>query len=464
MNSSTVVFIIAILSMLLLSLIIGKNRKSKDSTSWISAKKQMGLLVTTSSIVATMIGGAVFVAVVIMGYENGIVGIYIGIAYALGLFAVGLFSDKILKLLDESNSETIFHFISIRLGAKTGKVYSIISVILFTFAVAGQIIAFQHYFKSIPGMNNGNIATTMAVVVSIVIVIIYTYYGGLRKDMISDVVQIIYMAIGLIIIIPLILSLPGVSILKNINPKYYTVGAYGPLFLIGALLMMGPMLLVRADLWQRLRAAKSNKVAKWSFYISAPIVALSFCLFTYIGMLARGLNVSTNSNIIIGILEKGYQKSLSPWIIDCILLAFVGAVISTLDSLLNMAGISLVRAYSKKDAEPERNTPVKKYRISTIIIVMLSAVIISIFSNDIVDVFVAAVSFVMVIALPILHLLFGYEPSQKGAYYGMLIGSLIMSISWLVVPKYAFIPGVIFGWAIYLVVRKIEKNRKHEQK
>lgn len=94
MTISGVVFWGGLASMLLISLWIGLRKGAKNSADWMSAKGNMGLFAITGSIIATMVGGALFVAIVVMGYENGIVGIYIGLAYAFGLFALGLFSKK----------------------------------------------------------------------------------------------------------------------------------------------------------------------------------------------------------------------------------------------------------------------------------------------------------------------------------------------------------------------------------
>jgi len=444
--------------MLLISFWIGLRKGAKDSTDWMSAKKEMGLLITTASIIATMVGGALFVVVVVMGYENGIVGIYIGLAYAFGLFALGLFSKKIIALLNESQSETLFHFVAKRLGRNVGRAYAIVSVVLFTLAVAGQILAMRHYFIGTPGIGQAESALWAAIIMTLVVVIIYIFRGGLKKDMISDVVQLIYMAVGLGLIIPYIWGLPTRDILGHLDSRLYTVGAYGPVFLIGALLMIVPMLLVRADLWQRIRAAKSPEIAKWSFYISAPIVALSYCFFTYLGMLARGLGVESGTNLIVGILTPERTGGVQPWIISGLSIAFVGAVISTLDSLLNMTSIAFVRMTNPGEEQAESMTPLKKLKIASIVIVVLAIILLIWFSN-VVDVFVAAVSFVMVIAPPILLILFGYQPNKRGAFYSIILGSIVLVIAWFLIPKNAFVPAVIMGWAVYFTIVLAERRK-----
>lgn len=460
MTITSIIFWGGLGSMLLISLLIGIIKKAENSIAWMSAKKESGMLRITGSIIGTMVGGALFVAIVVMGYENGIVGIYIGLAYAFGLFTLGLFSEKIVNLLEESQSETLFHFVVKKLNKKVGRLYAIISAVLFTFAVAGQILAMSHYFTGAPGLEQKELALFAAFLVSAAIVFIYVFTGGLRKDIISDNIQLVYMAIGLGLIIPYIIRLPSKDILSNLDKKLYTVGAYGPIFLIGALLMITPMLLVRVDLWQRIRAAKSPKIAKWSFFLSAPIVSICYCFFTYIGMLARGLGVESGTNLLVGVLTQKQIGTIQSWIISALSVAFIGAVISSLDSLLNITSISYVRTMNTGEEEAESETPLRNLRIASFVVVAFVIIILVFFSN-VVDIFVGAVSFIMVLAPPILHTLSGKQPSEKGAFYSLIFGSGILAIMWFIIPKNAFVPAVIVGWSIYFSFVLAERRRQN---
>ena len=137
------------------------------------------------------------------------------------------------------------------------------------------------------------------------------------------------------------------------------------------------------------------------------------------------------------------------WIISVLSIAFIGAVVSSLDSLLNMTSIALVRTKEPGEKASESITPLINLKKASILIIVLAAIIIALFSNNIVDVFVAAVSFVMVIAAPILHILFDNVPDKKGAFYSIVIGSILLLTLWFFIPKYAFVPASVIGWIIY---------------
>lgn len=451
------IFWLLLIIMLSLSLLIGSWKGANTSTEWMSAKNSMSFVYTSGSIIGTMVGAAFFIAIVIVGYENGILGLYIGLAYAFGLFSLGLFSGKIRQLLERNNSQTLFHFIEKSISKRVSTVFSIINLILFIFALAGQILALKYFFIDNIAISESKNALWFAILLIIIVTLIYVFRGGLRKDIISDIIQLIFMIIGLCFFVPFLINLPQSDLLTKLDPKLYTVGNWGPIFFIGVLIMIGPMLLVRADLWQRIMAAKSDKIAKQSFYTSAIVVCIFYCFFTYLGVLARGLEIDAKSNLIISILRNNSMDGKSITIM-AISFAFICAVISTVDSLLNVASISLVRAIFG-GLNNEEDTSLKKLKYASIFVLILSFFIIFLMPN-IVNIFVSAISFVMVLSLPILLILFGFKPNEKATFWSIIIGAIVLSVLIWIIPKTAFVPSVITGWVCYLFITLWDKKNQ----
>ncbi|MEW8335928.1 MAG: hypothetical protein AB2599_16920 [Candidatus Thiodiazotropha sp.] len=457
MISFGVIFWPGLVLLLIISLAIGLYNKSSDSSEWMSAGRKVKTLQLTASIIGTMVGGALFVAVVLLGYDIGIVGIYIGIAYIIGLILLGLLSKRITHLLDETQSESIYHFIVNKLGTKVGRLYSLINAVLFIFAVAGQILAMYHFFLNVPGISHPQIAIIAAILLTVIVVTIYIYTGGLRKDIVSDVFQLIYIVIGLAFFIPHILDLPLHSYFVSLDPKLYTVGYYGLGWAVAALFLIMPMLFVRADLWQRIRAAESPSVARNAFLISAPIVGISFCLFIIVGMIARGAAISKDTNLIMELATLNTSTPTSDWLIPLLALSFIGAIISSLDSLLNVSSIASVRFTNPgENTVEEQSTSLNALQKAAFIAALLVILLLVFFSN-IVDIFVGAISFVMVLSLPILLILLDYNPHKNGAFYSIAVGAAVLIIAWFFIPKYAFIPAVILGWITYPAIIFFEK-------
>jgi len=166
MNAGDAVFWIGLGLLLVISLIVGLLRRSTDSSDWLAAGQNISFIPLFGSIVGTMIGGAMFVAIATMGYENGIVGIYIGLAYGFGLVILGLFSGRIVTALDEAKSKTIFHLLVNRVGAPTGVLYALVSFVLLTLALAGQLLALHHFFSRTSSWSGHNLAFWFTAVLS----------------------------------------------------------------------------------------------------------------------------------------------------------------------------------------------------------------------------------------------------------------------------------------------------------
>jgi len=285
------------------------------------------------------------------------------------------------------------------------------------------------------------------------------FTGGLRKDIWSDLIQLGFIVVGMAFVLPRVMDIPARETLRQVDRDMWTVGPYGPVFLVGAVLAIAPMLVVRPDLWQRVRAAKSQRIAKWSFVAAGPVIALTYCFFTYVGLLAQGLKVKPDVNLLLAVVtEKGQGDSLD-WVSAVVMVAFVGAVISSFDSLLNVSGIALVRGIRPARGEEESKTPLTSLRIATVVIVILAAGL-ALGTGDIVNVFVAAVSFVMVLAPPVLHILLGGVPHRTGSFWSVVAGVVVLVPVLFWAPKVAFVPAVLTGWAVYGSAIVLRSRRK----
>jgi len=440
----------------LTSLLARKRAANNQTIEWIAAGGDVGLVALAASIISTMIGGAFFVAILLLGHQSGIVGMYIGLAYFVGLVLLGLFAPRILKALDESQSITILHFVRNRISTRVGRLFAAICTALFVLTIAVQVLAISEYLASFPKIMPGNMIQFATISVVFVLAFVYTYFGGLRKDIYSDIAQLLFISFGLLIIAYTAFTDLTLSGLKNLDPSMYTVGPIGVLYAILIMLLIVPMLLVRVDLWQRIRAARSPGVASRALYISAVVIGLGFGLFTFVGMEARGAGLSGP-----GMLNQ-YLKfgGFSDVYVTVVAIAFLGAVISSLDSLLNMASISCVEMYKiLPNDESENNSKIYRYGITIISII---GIFISFLFGDIVNLFVSVISFVMVLCPPILSLLFLSEASERGSFWSIIVGSLILISVSFYSPKMAFIPAAFAGWLVYLFFSYVDsRNKRH---
>lgn len=462
MTDSVILFWSGIALIMALSLVVGLIRRSNSVGDWLSAGHNQGILPIAGSVVGTMIGGALFVAIVSFGYENGIVGFYLAIAYFVGLILLGLCAPRIRALLNESGSETLFDLLRKRISVRFGRAFEGVNALLLVMAIGGQVLALEEYL-SIPSLDlAGDWIFYLASALILITTSIYVIFGGLRKDIFSDVLQLVFMAIGIGFLLKLVSGAPVASTIGGLDAELWQVGAKTPIFLGGILLLFVPALLVRVDLWQRIRAARSDSAASWAFYVSAPVVAGSFVLFTLLGMLARGSGLAGEGAVLSSLIQFSAPGASGELYVALVAVAFVGAIISTLDSLINIAGVAITRlGYRSVVGGESAALSIKKLRWGSLIAVVLG-VGIAMVVRDIVELFLAAVSFVMVAAPAVVLLILRDRASARGAFVSLAVGLVILlSLVWIL-PATAFIPAAVVGWLIYFGIAWYERraNRK----
>jgi Na+/proline symporter len=234
----------------------------------------------------------------------------------------------------------------------------------------------------------------------------------LEKDIRTDLFQcalILITTIALLIIpfqngnpFPAILSLPD---------TYFNGTGYGIAFLIVALLAPLPSFIVRYDMWQRIIAAKNTKTAQKMLKFLAGGIVLFFAIFTFLGMYIQSqyhLSSSEMDNALFMLLSShSYFYAI---IFVCIL----AAVLSSADTMLNVASLSFSKFCFKKDwkkisaTTPEttqEHISLKRKMIIVTIGIGIISVVVGYLLQDIVSLLIGAVSALTVLFPVIFNIL-----------------------------------------------------------
>lgn len=151
-----------------------------------------------------------------------------------------------------------------------------------------------------------------------------------------------------------------------------------------------------------------------------------------------------------------------------IILAFLAAVMSTADTVLNVATVSLSRLFKREswhrylDNNEHEKQLLKLVKVSALLIGLFSVVIAFLFPN-IVDLFVAAFTAMLILAPTIFALLFSKKPNNTAAFYSIVLGFFVFLFAFPFLPKESFVAGVIVSILTYLIVSKFSKKRYTEE-
>ncbi len=231
-------------------------KKTKDADSYFVAGRRLGGFMFTACMVAVAMGGASTVGATRLGYKFGLSGAWMNIMIGIGIFLLGvLLATKISKLRMFTVSEM--------LGKRYDRFSQLISAIIMACYVSIiatiQIIGIGTIFHLLFGWS-----AFLSMLIAGIVVIAYTYAGGMWSVTLTDVVQFCVITVGIFfILLPCSLSrVGGFAGLSQLDPKYFapmnigkeTVIAYFLLFVFG--------LLIGQDLWQRVFTARTPQIAR----------------------------------------------------------------------------------------------------------------------------------------------------------------------------------------------------------
>lgn len=339
MTTETIIFIgVAIYIVIMVSVGIYTATKTHSASEFIVAGRSLPLGLLTTTIVATWFGGAMMIGGAGKAYDNGLLGnIADPFGATLCLVFLALFFVRIfrrLKLL------TFVDFVEQRFGRIASFIASIAGLASSIFWVAGMLVAFGVVFKTLTGT-----PLAVGIIGGSIVVILYTTMGGMLAVALTDFVQMIVIAVGLVLLLVVVLNDAGgwaaVSAQLPENTfRMYPLEYTGERWLnyLRAWVIFGVADIASQSLIGRALAAKSERVAQNSFYLAA-IAYLGFgmipALLGIIGSVTMpGL---ADSESIIPALAF---EHLHPVAIAVFVGAVLAAIMSSCDSaLLSAASI-----------------------------------------------------------------------------------------------------------------------------
>lgn len=332
MNTVLIGILVYIILQLACGFYISRFIKSEDD--YLLGGKNLGYLLATFSIFATWFGAESCIGAAGAAYESGLAGVTADpFGYGVVLLLMGFFFAIPLYKMELT---TIADFFKKRFSPATEKIIAIFMIPTSILWAAAQIRAFGLILSS-----SSNLTVELSILISAIVVITYTVFGGLLADAWTDLIQGIILIGGLLILI-ISIFVEGINFReiyssflsrKNISSTISVDTSSVNLLLkleAWAIPICGS--LIAQELLSRIFAARSHKVAQRS-----SILAGSFYIF--IGLIPLTIGV-IGWNIIPGIeypeqiLPLVAQKYLSPFLYIIFAGALISAILSTVDSTL----------------------------------------------------------------------------------------------------------------------------------
>jgi SSS family solute:Na+ symporter len=317
-----------LVGMLIVGFVVGK-LKIKNSKDYMVAGRRMGLFMVAFSLSANNIGGGCTTGVAQKAFGDwGLSASWYVLACSIAMIPLAYFAPKIRKTLAVTIPEVV--------GRRFGKLASNFTAILSVFSLfcltSSQILASGSVINAlIP-----SIPLNVCLVFAGIVIILYTTFGGMIADQISDLVQFIIILVGLAIATPIVLKSAGgwAAISAKLPGEKLNFTQIGWASIIGYIFQYICTFLVGPEMVTRFETAKDEKTARNASFLSAVLMAAMSIFPTLLGLAAFAMQDSLPGVTAANSMMKVTGAYAPGFITGLVSAAIICATMSSADSNL----------------------------------------------------------------------------------------------------------------------------------
>jgi SSS family transporter len=443
MSNEIVIFIgVGIYLVVMLSIgVYASKRASTSASDFIVAGRRMPIWICSATIVATWFGGGTMMGAAGASYESGLLGVIADpFGGALCLFLVGFFFVRIFRRL---RLLTFIDFFENRYGKTASTIAAVGSISSNVGWTGALLVAFGFVFQTLTG-----VPLEIGIIGGAIVVFIYTVAGGMWAVALTDFVQMVIIALGLVsLLIVVLIDVGGWGNIGphlpedtfRMTPKEGNAATWLNYF--RAWLIFGLADVSAQTLMQRAFSARDEQTAQNSFYLAG------------FGHLSLGL-IPVTLGIIASVTMPGLtdpetvipqmaQAHLHPAAIAIFVGALLAAIMSSADSAL-LAAASVFSTNILPLFKPEVSDRHRLLATRIAIPVFGSiAVYVALRVQVVYNLILDANSVILVcVTVPFIVGVWWPQANRSGALASMAMGFLIWFVAIIYVPE---APGDLLG-------------------
>ncbi len=430
---------------LLIMIFIGlwAGRLIKTSADFIIAGRRLSFPLALGTVFATWFGAETALGSSSTANREGILGV-IADPFGAGMCLIisGIF---LVPVFYKMNITTNIDFFEKKFDKNVGFIMTLLYIPPYIGWIGAQMLAFGTLFSHFT-----TIPIKSAIIISAIIVVIYTYSGGLLADATTDFIQMFFILFCLLFMFVTIILNHSTEI-KDIPSNYFSFfpKSKNPvdwLNYIEAWIIVGLGSLGGQDLVARILASKNQKIARLSSIISGILYWILGLIPVLLGIWAIKLLPENSGNAVLIDLAI---KFLPVPLIILFIGGLLSAIMSTVDTALlapaSLIGENLFPYFNKNATDKEK---LFWCRISIIILGFIS-LLLALYFKSIYELCLESWTFLLISFVgPLLFSLFWKKTTGKGVIFGAISGLTSWAILNFLLP---FLPSKLFGFLISCV-------------
>ena len=413
-QSSAIILTLAIsLTFLIVGVIYSK--KHQGLNNYLVANRSIGTFSLTTSLIASALGAWILfgpASAATWGGVGAVIGYALGTAFPLFIL---IYLGKKFRT-SYPNGKSLIEVIRLRFGKKLFKLIMFLSIFYMTIFLIAEVTAVSILINYISGT-----ALWITALIVVTSSLLYTLYGGLRASIFTDNIQFIVFGLLLLISFSYLILFNSNEFnfeFIKINKPHLLSSSYLPNFTAGLtfFIAVAATNLFHQGNWQRVYAAKNNKVLTNSLIISFIIIIPIVFFMGFSGLVASSQDLAIIPDLaFFSLLFKEQALMLS----IIVLILAISLTVSSIDTLINAIS-SLIIIDGNKVIKFKGDY----LKLSKHIIIILSLISFFVASKglSILYLFLLADLFCCAAVLSVFYSFYSKSFNEKKAYISIIIG------------------------------------------
>ncbi|PJZ24759.1 sodium:solute symporter [Leptospira hartskeerlii] len=412
---------------IVITILIGAfaSRFVNSSKDYVLAGRRLPLVLASSALFATWFGSETLMGASSKFVDGGILAVIEDpFGAALCLFLVGIFFARPLYRM---NILTFGDLYKNRFGRKVEFLSALFMIPSYFGWIAAQLVAMGIVIHSLFGFD-----MYVGILSASVVVLIYTYIGGMWAISITDFLQTILIIVGLLVLVWDLQGKAGgfQTVIATAKPGFFSffppIETEAILAYIAAWMTIGLGSIPQQDIFQRVMSSKSEKVAVYSSFLGGGMYLTVAFLPLLAGYFARRVYPE---------IAAGDNQMILPHVVLVhstlfIQILFFGALLSAILSTASGAILAPASVLGENLIRPTLKNPSEKLLLRVMRFSVLVVTIVSTgmaLSETNIYQLVADSSSISLVSLfvPLVAALFWKEANASGAVYAMFSGMIV---------------------------------------
>ncbi|PAQ16427.1 sodium:proline symporter [Bacillaceae bacterium SAOS 7] len=420
------------------------------------------------SIVGTATGGASLLGFMGDAYNGGLGMLWmIFPVYLVGALWILFFLKPIRNLGTKYRMVTLPDYIALRYGEKS-RLPALLCILVAYASITGlQFIAIATFLNLMFGLN-----MTAGIIIGCVFLTLKTYIGGLKAVIWADSIQGTIQTLGIIILfVTVFLSSGGWSTVKENalamnQPQLVDIFGISTVSVFVFMFTLGAYQFVRQDNWQRVWAAKTDKVATNSNWLAWIVGLTTSILIILTGVFALlGLNIKTDQPSLI--FYQVLNETMPLPMIVIMVIALVATIVSCADSFFMAGASSIANDIIKPYFNITDDRKMLAYSRLSVIILSVIALVMALSIPQLVPLWVAGTAMLTSgLLVPVIAGMLFKRVSETAGTVSIWTG-LLTAVSWQLAGQpfgiHQVFPGLLISIIAIVIVTLFTKPQNIER-